>query len=199
MEKFVLFAQPWWVNLAILIPCISYYAWRRNGLFLTAKQLIIVGLFAIGFGFGEAAVVVYLRAAIGLLPGYGGTLSDVARLSSEVYQQTQILGEFPRSLLTVERIREGATMIMLASVAFIAVRGLRERWAIFLWTFAIWDIVYYIALWATVRWPSSLTTPDVLFLSPVPWLSQVWFPILVSTLTLFAVILTPKRQNDSLC
>ncbi|MCH7605367.1 hypothetical protein IID24_05260 [Patescibacteria group bacterium] len=198
MEKFVLFAQPWWVNLAILIPFISYYAWRRNGLFLTAKQLIIVGLFAIGFGFVEAAVVVYLRAAIGLLPGYGGTFSDVARLSSEVHQQAQILGELPRSLLTVELIREAATIIMLASVAFIAAHGRGERWAIFLWTFAIWDIVYYIGLWAIIRWPSSLTTPDVLFLSPVPWLSQVWFPILVSTLTLFAVILALKRQNDSL-
>ncbi len=198
MEQFILFAEPWWVNLAILIPLISYFIWRRNGLFLTYKQLIIVGLFAVGFGFVEAAVVVYLRAAIGLLPGYGGTLSDVARLSSGVYQQVQILGELPRSLLIVELIREAATMIMLASVAFIVGRGRGERWAMFLWAFAIWDIVYYIGLWATVRWPSSFTTPDVLFLIPVPWLSQVWFPITVSALTILAVISARKPSRDVL-
>ena len=195
MEKFILFAQPWWVNLVILIPFVAYFVWRRNKLSLTYKQLIIVGLFAIGFGFVEAAVVVYLRAAIGLLPGYGGTLSDVARLSSEVYQQAKILGELPRSLLTIELFREAATIIMLASVAFIAAHRIRERLALFLWVFAIWDIFYYIGLWVTVRWPSSLLTPDVLFLIPVPWLSQVWLPIIVSVLTIFAVI-SAKKSDD---
>ena len=197
MEKFILFAQPWWVNLAILIPLVSYYVWRRNGLSLTQKQLITVGLFAIGFGFVEAAVVVYLRAAVGLLPGYGGTLSDVAQLSSGVFRRAQILSELPRSLFTIELIREAATIVMLTSVAFMAARGLRERLALFLWAFAIWDMVYYIGLWATVRWPPSLVTPDVLFLIPVPWLSQVWFPITVSFLSFLAVIFARKPNKNS--
>jgi len=195
MEKFILFAQPWWVNLAILVPCIAYYLWRKKGLHISKRILITTALFAIGFGFVEAAVVVYLRAAVGLLEGYGGTLSDVARLSSQVYQQAQILGELPRSLFTIELIREAATMVMLASVAFIAAHRIKERVAMFLWAFAIWDIVYYIGLWATVRWPSSFTTPDVLFLFPVPWLSQVWFPITVSALTIFAVIFARKSST----
>ncbi|HEX9224476.1 MAG TPA: hypothetical protein VF860_14200, partial [Candidatus Acidoferrales bacterium] len=50
------------------------------------------------------------------------------------------------------------------------------------------DIVYYAALWATVRWPHSLGEPDVLFLIPVPWLSPVWFPLLVSALALASVL-----------
>ena len=197
MEKFILFAQPWWVNLAIFIPLVSYYVWRRNRLSLTQKQLITVGLFAIGFGFVEAAVVIYLRAAVGLLPGYGGTLSDVAQLSSGLFRQAQILSELPRSLFTVELIREAATIVMLTSVAFIAARRSRERLALFLWAFAIWDIFYYIGLWATVRWPSSLLTPDVLFLIPVPWLSQVWFPITVSALSILAVIFTRQRKSST--
>jgi hypothetical protein len=193
MESFILFAQPWWVNLAILIPFISYYLWHKHKLQISKRILIITALFGISFGFVEAAVVVYLRAAVGLLPGYSGSLTDVSILSADIYQQAQILGELPMSLLTVELFREAATMIMLISIALIAVRSVRERWAIFLWTFAIWDIFYYVGLWTTVRWPSLLTTPDVLFLIPVPWLSQVWFPILVSALTMIAVIIS--RRN----
>lgn len=197
MNEFTLFAQPWWVNLLIAIPFVAYYLWRKDGLVISKWTLIISGLFGIAFGFVEASVVVYLRAAVGLLPGYGGTLSDVARLSTNIYQQAQILSELPKSLLAVEFFREVATMIILISIALMAVKSLRERWAIFLWTFATWDIFYYIGLWATVRWPSSPLTPDVLFLIPIPWFSQVWFPMLISALTMVAVIVTRKDVKNS--
>jgi len=194
MNEFELFAQPWWVNFFIAIPFVAYYLWRKQGLKISKFILIVSALLGIAFGFIEASVVVYLRAAVGLLPGYGGTLSDVAKLSADIYQQAQILAELPKSLLAVELFREAATMVMLLSVALVAVKSLRERWAIFLWTFAAWDIFYYVGLWATVRWPSSLSTPDVLFLIPVPWFSQVWFPILVSVLTMAAVVVTRKAD-----
>lgn len=192
-ETFVLFAEPWWVNLLIVAPFIAYFSWRKGRLALSWWTLVFTGLFAVAFGFVEASLVIYLRAATGLLPGYGGTLADVARLSADIYQQAQILTELPKSLVTVEFYRESATIIMLISVALAAARRLREQIAIFLWAFAIWDIFYYVGLWATVRWPSSLLTPDVLFLIPVPWLSQVWFPILISALTCLAVIISRKN------
>ena len=102
----------------------------------------------------------------------------------------------PKVYLAVEFFREAATIIMLLSIALVAVKSLRERWAIFLWAFATWDIFYYIGLWATVRWPSSPLTPDVLFLIPVPWFSQVWFPILISVLTMVDVIITRKDVKN---
>lgn len=197
MSNFVLFAQPWWVNLLILIPPVSYYLWRKKGLRISWKVLIITALFGISFGFVEASVVVYLRAAIGLLPGYGGTLSDVASFSANIYQQTQILGELPKSLLRVELFREIATMVMLVSVALVSVKARRERFAIFLWIFAIWDIFYYVGLWTMVRWPTSLLTSDILFLVPVPWFSQVWFPMLISALSIIAIIFVRKRPQKS--
>jgi hypothetical protein len=101
----------------------------------------------------------------------------------------------PKSFLTVEIVREAATIIMLISVALLTVSAARERWAIFLWAFAVWDVFYYVGLRATVGWPSSLLTPDVLFLIPVPWFSQVWFPILVSALTLVAIALAKKPAS----
>jgi len=189
MNEFVLLAEPWWVNLFIFVPFVTYYLWRRKGLAIPISVFLTASLFGIAFGFVEAAVVVYLRAAVGLLPGYGGTLADVANLSAEIYQQAGNLGKLPRSLLTVESIREAATMFMLLSVTFLAVRSSRERWAIFLWIFAVWDIVYYASLWLTIRWPSSFLNPDVLFLIPAPWVAQVWFPILVSALTITAIVL----------
>src|SRR5260370_215784 len=87
--------------------------------------------------------------------------------------------------------------LILVSVAFLTSKKSRGRVAVFLWTFAIWDIVYYAALWATVRWPLSLKDPDVLFLIPVPWLSPVWFPILVSALALAAVLLSRVSPTNS--
>jgi hypothetical protein len=145
----------------------------------------------------EAVVVVYLRAAVGLLPGYQGTLSDVIRMSGDFYRQSQAISQFPRSLLTLEVLREAATILMLLSVALLTSTKSRARAAVFLWTFAIWDIVYYAALWVTVRWPLSLRDPDILFLIPVPWLSPVWFPLLVSALALAAVLLVRVTPSKS--
>lgn len=195
MEKFALFAEPWWINLFILIPIIAFYIWQRNKLIIKKQILINTAIFGIAFGFVEAAVVVYLRAAIGLLPGYGGTLLDISNLSSAIYQQAQILGELPKSLFLIEFFREASTMVMLICIALLAVKGKREKWAMFIWAFAFWDIFYYFGLWATVGWPSSLLNSDVLFLIPVPWLSQVWFPILVSLLCIIAVILSRKNHK----
>lgn len=187
MEPFRPFAQPWWVNLLSLIPLLIYRLWRRNGPVLSRQKLACAGMFGIAFGYVEAAVVVYLRAAMGLLPGVQGALSDVARQSVQAYQQAQSAAEMPQSLLTVELFREAATIVMLVAVSLLAGSKAKERWAIFLWAFAAWDITYYAALWATVRWPFSLTNEDVLFLIPVPWLSQVWFPILISALTMLVI------------
>lgn len=192
MDRPLLFAQPWWVNLLLAIPFIALAVWRRRGLALSWRQLLPGTIFAISFGFIEAAVVVYLRAAVGLLPGYGGTLADVARLSSSLYQQAYSPERFPPSLLAVELAREAATMLALVSVALLAAPGRRERWATFLWAFALWDISYYGWLWAMVRWPATLTDADVLFLIPVPWRAQVWFPMLVSALCILAVLLGRK-------
>jgi len=192
-----LVAQPWWVNLLVLVPPLAWFSWRRGGVPVTVRQLVISGVFAASFGFLEAVVVVYLRAAVGLLPGYQGTLSDVIRMSGDFYRQSQAINQFPKSLLTLEVLREAATILMLLSVALLTSATSRARAAVFLWTFAIWDIVYYAALWATVRWPLSLRDPDILFLIPAPWLSPVWFPLLVSALALAAVLLVRVTPSKS--
>ena len=171
-----IFATPWWVNLAVVIPIGSYFLWRKQGLSIAWLRLFYAALFAIGFGINEAIVVVYLRAAAGQ--------------ESNVYQPAQLLGNLPPT----EIYREAATILMLIGVAFLATRGAKERWAFFLWTFAFWDIFYYVGLWLAIQWPPSLLTQDVLFLIPVPWIAQVWFPISISLLAIAAVLVSRKNH-----
>src|SRR5215813_11712493 len=109
-EPFRLFAEPWWVNLLIVVPALVVLQWRKRSLAITTSTLVYTGVFAAGFGFVEAAVVVYLRAALGLLPGYHGTLAEVQR---QAHQLGPLVAEVPQSLLTVEVGREAATMVML--------------------------------------------------------------------------------------
>ena len=194
MEKFQPFAHPWWVNLLMIVPAAAYFLWRRQGLELTLRKKLTITAFALAFGFVEAAVVVYLRAAVGLLPGTNGALAEIRRFAA-TDPQAPLLTQFPPNLLTIEVLREAATMLMLVCTALLAAPRARERWAAFLWAFAIWDITYYAGLWATVRWPTSLKEVDILFLIPVPWVAQVWYPLLVSAVTLLAVSLVKSAAS----
>ena len=193
MEKFQIWAQPWWVNFLLFVPVLSYLVWRRRGLAFYWQQLLTLALFGAAFGFVEAAVVVYLRTAAGV---FGQYTADNSQLRSPaIYQQAMSsLAQFPQSLRTIEIFREAATMIMLVTIALLAAAKAKERWAAFLWVFAAWDITYYLGLWATLRWPTSLKDYDVLFLIPVPWVAQVWFPVLVSALALAAVVFSTEKK-----
>jgi hypothetical protein len=174
---FGLVATPWWVNLAPLVPL-----GRTRGLRFSAHQLTYAAIFAVAFGMNEAAVVVYLRGA-------GGVLVPAT--------QEQVLAQLPQILIATETCREGATLIMLCAVSLLAATRGKERWALFLWMFAFWDIFYYAGLWLIIRWPSSLLTQDVLFLIPTPWIAPVWFPILVSLLAIAAVLLGSRQHSST--
>ena len=88
-------------------------------------------------------------------------------------------------------------MLMLISTALLTPVKAKSRVAVVLWAFAIWDIFYYFSLWATIGWPQSIKDGDVLFLIPEPWLAPVWFPLVVSALTVLAVLLARVSPQDS--
>jgi len=163
-------ARPWLVNLLFLVPVIPFLLPRQR-ICLTRKQLATASLFGIAFGFVEAAVVVYLRAGAGLLPG----------------QPSRALAPLTQSLLRIECFREAATVVMLYAICSLMGRNLYERIAAFLWVFAFWDVFYYIWLRVTIGWPAKFVDSDILFLIPTPWVAQVWLPLLVSVLTALAV------------
>jgi len=128
----------------------------RRSLWLTA--------FAAAMGVLEAAVVVYLRE----LYYPGGFRFPIERM--------------PERVALVEIAREAATVVMLLSVAALARRRGLDGFFVFAYLFGVWDLVYYAGLRGVLGWPESLGAWDILFLIPVPWLSPVIYPVVVSLL-----------------
>ena len=122
----------------------------------------------------EGVVVVYLRRALGML-------------DSESNKES--VGKIEPRYLKIEMTREAATIIMLVVIAYLAGNNWIERGVFFLWTFAFWDLFYYLSLYILIKWPPTLKTIDVLFLIPKPWIAPVWFPVGVSSLTILILAL----------
>jgi hypothetical protein len=135
--------------------------------------LSLLALFGIAMAHFEGVVVVYLRKALGML-------------DSESNKES--LEKFPVRYLYIEMTREAATIIMLVVIAWLVGTDWIEKGIFFLWTFAFWDLFYYVSLYILIKWPPKLTTIDVLFLIPKPWIAPVWFPIGVSALTILTIL-----------
>lgn len=149
------------------------------------KRAFTVTAYAFAMAYLESAVVVYLQRALSITPLTLFPLRD----------QTTLGG-----LGTIEVGREVATIVMLATIGWLAGSTWLERLA---WTsaaFGIWDIGYYFWLWIFIGWPTSFGTTDLLFLLPVPWVAPVLAPILVSiALITFGLSVARRiRRGDSL-
>jgi hypothetical protein len=135
-------------------------------------KVFLLAIFGIAMAHLEGVVVVYLRKALGML-------------DSESNKES--IEKFPRRFLNIEMTREAATIIMLLVIAYLTGDSWVEKGVFFLWTFAFWDLFYYISLYILIKWPPRFNTIDVLFLIPKPWIAPVWFPISISTLTIIII------------
>ena len=124
------------------------------------RNVVFLCVFAAAMAFVEAAVVIYLRALIGVGPLFP-------------------MKDLPPGLLAVEIAREAATLIMLLCAASLAFRGGARRLGAFLLAFAVWDIFYYLWLYLSTRWPAGFGDWDILFLIPLPWVGPVWSVLLL--------------------
>jgi len=139
-------------------------------------------VWAIAFAFVESAVVEYLRALYYPLER-GGFQFPLLTLDDII-----ALGEEHRRRLVIELGREFSTLVMLATIGMAAARNRREAWAHFMIAFGVWDIFYYIWLKIFINWPAGLMTWDLLFLIPVPWVSPVLAPVIISLFMILAGI-----------
>jgi hypothetical protein len=71
---------------------------------------------------------------------------------------------------------------MILTVAVLTGKTLNQRFAAFIFVFAVWDIFYYVFLYITLGWPSSLMTWDILFLIPTTWVGPVLAPVINSAM-----------------
>jgi hypothetical protein len=149
-------------------------------------RLGLLVAFASAMAWLEAVVVVYIRGLLGFGPGQPAPAASgfLPRLATLPW------------LLPIEQGREAATIVMLATVGWLAGGGGRSRFGAFLVAFGVWDIVYYVGLYALLRWPPSLGTPDLLFLLPPSrlWVQPVWVPISVSAFMIGAGIGLMRRE-----
>ncbi|MFN3693931.1 MAG: hypothetical protein ACK4UV_02895 [Ignavibacterium sp.] len=143
-----------------------------------SQKLLLVFIFSLTMAYLESAVVVYLRELY-----YPDGFTFPIKL-------------IPDKIIFIELGRELATIVMLFSVAVISGRLFIERISYFLFAFGVWDIFYYLWLKVFINWPESLLTDDLLFLIPVPWISPVLAPVLVSiTFISFSVLALNKIQS----
>lgn len=143
-------------------------------------NLIWITFLAISMAFVESAVVIYLR---------------------ELYYPAGFdfpMIPLPGKIALTEFLREIATLIMLLAMGFLAGKNGRQRFAWFIYSFAVWDLFYYIFLKLVLDWPSSWLTWDILFLVPVIWTGPVLAPVLVSITMIilaFTILYIDKRPE----
>ncbi len=153
----------------------------KNSFLSYRFRFLWLAVFAVAMGFLEAIVVVYLRELY-----YPEGFSFPLKLMSP-------------ELVTVEWIREIATLVMLAGIGIIAGRNNLQRLFYALFAFGVWDIFYYVALKMLIGWPPSLLTWDLLFLIPVSWLGPVLAPVLNSVTMIIMALLLVGREENGFC
>lgn len=137
-------------------------------------KFLLLAVFGIAMAHFEGVVVMYLRRALGIL---------------DRVPNRDFLEKVPKDYLLIEKTREAATIVMLVALAILVGTSWIDMIIVFLWTFAFWDLFYYLSLYILIKWPSNFNTIDVLFLIPRPWIAPVWFPIGVSSITIVAIII----------
>jgi hypothetical protein len=142
-----------------------------------SKTIVLVTIFSIAMALLESAVVTYLRE---LYYPHGFSVA---------------FKEMPQKIIVIEMFREFATLIMLISIGWFAGQNIKTRFAWFLYSFAIWDIFYYVWLKLFVNWPVNIFEWDILFLLPVTWLAPVLAPVICSITMILLSILIIKNNS----
>ena len=145
------------------------------------QRWMVVFLFAAAMAWVESAVVVDLRTLVSRLQPY----------QADPLPQSANLGQ-------TELVREAATLVMLATVGWLAGSTGRGRLGYAMVAFGVWDILYYVWLRVICGWPANLLDWDLLFLLPLPWWGPVIAPMLISGLmivggTLVSVLESHRR------
>ncbi len=159
------------------------------------RKLLALIVFGIAFGFVEAAVVYYLRTLFGDHSNFNPPTHYriILNLGLIAFLAPGSLVLPAASITHAESLREIATLVMLASIAYLSAPRWISRLAAFMIAFATWDLFYYVFLHVLTGWPRSLIDIDVFFIVPVPWVGPVLTAVLASLVLLIGGILIYRR------
>jgi hypothetical protein len=160
------------------------------------RHVIALLIFGTAFGYLEAAVVSYLR----LLHEPVRQRFYPGRSAGELFplltqEQIAVGGPEQHKVLVTEVGREVATIVMLAGIALAVAENTAQWAAAFVITFGTWDITFYLFLKTLLNWPASPFTWDILFIIPVPWVSPVLAPVVVSAAMIGAGVWHLRRES----
>jgi hypothetical protein len=145
-----------------------------------ARLLLAMGLLAVCLAYVESALVVYLREISAPLRAehFPQAVREVVPVLT-LKQVQEAHGSY-LEVLRVEVMRELTPIAALLAAAWGFGRTGRQVAGFFLMGFGLWDLFYYVFLWALLGWPASPMTWDLLFLIPTVWVAPVLAPVLVS-------------------
>lgn len=153
---------------------------KREQLTAETSRWLAVVVFALAMAWVESSLVFYLRTMLDRI---------------EPYQPNPL--PISSGFAKAELVREVATMVMLATVGWLAGRNARARFGYFMLAFGVWDIGYYVFLKPLTGWPRSLLDWDVLFLLPLPWWGPVAAPCLIAALMIVFGTLVTQFGGDT--
>ena len=141
---------------------------------------MLLALFGICMAHFEGVTVVYLRRVLGI---------------TNSQSNKEFFKKIDKNYILIEKTREIATILILVILALLVGEKWFDMMVVFLWTFAFWDLFYYLSLYILIRWPPNFTTVDVLFLIPRPWIAPVWIPIGISSITIIIITILLLTSN----
>jgi len=143
----------------------------------------LVVAFAIAMAWVEAASVFYIRALVDRIVPY----------QADPLPQEAMNG----ALGAVELVREGATLVMLATLGMVAGSTWRRRAGYAALAFGTWDIFYYVFLRLISGWPRTLMDWDILFLLPLPWWGPVLAPVSIALVMILWGTLATQSSDSA--
>ncbi len=149
---------------------------ERSGREIT-KTVLVYFIFGFAMAYLESAVVVYLRK-IYYPQGF--------------YFPLKIISP---SIAVVEVGREFSTLLMLVFVALMHKGNFKERFSLFAFSFAVWDLFYYFWLKVLLNWPTGFGDWDILFLIPLPWIAPWIAPAMISIALIISSLIVLYRSE----
>jgi len=100
------------------------------------EKFLLLAVFGIAMAHFEGVVVVYLRKILGI---------------SNTESNIESIDKFQKRYILIEKTREAATIVMLVALAILVGENWLDKIVVFLWTFAFWDLFYYLSLRFTIN------------------------------------------------